>query len=83
MLVRLAPMWDFDWISNTCNALQEKVEVIRAKKPHIVESVGVIPFFICLKVWQTMSSILRAVEFKCMMMLRALRGYKNYVDALL
>ena len=59
------------------------MEVIRAKKPHIVESVSVIPFFKCLKFWQTMSSIIEAVEFQCIEMLTALRGYKNCVDALL
>ena len=48
-------------IENTSSALQEKVEVIRAKKPHIVESVSLIPLSKCLKVWQTSSSITKAV----------------------
>lgn len=69
--------------ANTINPLQEKVEVIRAKKPHIVESVSVIPFFKCLKLWQTMISIIEAVEFQRMEILTALRGYKNCLDALL
>lgn len=48
-------------IRNTSSALQEKVEVIRAKKPHIVESVSLIPLSRCWKVWQTNSSITKAV----------------------